>query len=1052
MSDLGGDDERDDILALLVELSVMIPEKLARYSQNYYATLGALTARPQSKHSRSRYDQNLLESAVLGLLRSRTSATVSAYAGFASEYLTVPDLPSHLGNLDPIAEGVDYKILANALASITSSSTEDDITRYKSHEQLLWLLAYFIFFRGRQHGPTDTVVDAPDAEYVSVISRLLSYLADEIGARIDLPGNSQGSLNGISSPAQHMDLQLPDFVRSELLSLVNQQNISSLITHSELISPSKGRESQGPDEASAVASYALMLLAVFPRRRDDIRMWLLLGSSSSRKISDGSLENSVPAIKYFWRSASSSRVYELIRQEPGAALSLLRTDTVDAGSRRTPSRLEHGSKDREWRIVLLFLELYTLALRLMDDEEFFAGGTSASAEKPSWTRASALTLGQVKDLTVFLKNLAFTMYWNAAELSGPGNLETKPGIANYFSPSSDLLLGSQANEPSSDADMVSIAGVSGMTVNYIKGMVTGLLRMIYERDSRRNFLPKGHWLMTGRFEMEGFIPAVVAEEESRHQVQEADEEDVNDVEVGAGDSGGDASALIGTHRTQQLRYLERLRLQQRKASRRKYLEALTPRLEILQNMPFFIPFATRVQIFREFVTLDQTRRRNGHVDADQWRFSVIHNAPRMIPDMRRSGEDIIRAHHARVRREHVFEDAFEHYYKLGDGLKEPIQITFVDKFDTVEAGIDGGGVTKEFLTSVTSEAFSPMAGLNLFAENDQHLLYPNPAAVEERKDLLRQAGLKEGSSEWNEPIRDLLQRYEFLGRVVGKCLYEGILVDIHFAGFFLLKWALTGGSGAAPKESGYRANLNDLRDLDEGLYQGLLQLKNHPGNVEDFSLNFTVTDTVSSSAYDSQPGHQPNQRTVTRELCPNGSNVAVTNQNRLSYISYIAIHRLQNQPRLQTSAFLRGLGQIIQPSWLSMFNQSELQTLLGGDSSEIDVDDLRANTLYGGVYVIGDDGLEHSSVQLFWQVMRSLSDADRRKVLKFVTSTPRAPLLGFAQLNPRFSIRDAGDDQTRLPSTSTCVNLLKLPRYSEAETLREKLLYAVNSGAGFDLS
>jgi ubiquitin-protein ligase E3 C len=39
-----------------------------------------------------------------------------------------------------------------------------------------------------------------------------------------------------------------------------------------------------------------------------------------------------------------------------------------------------------------------------------------------------------------------------------------------------------------------------------------------------------------------------------------------------------------------------------------------------------------------------------------------------------------------------------------------------------------------------------------------------------------------------------------------------------------------------------------------------------------------------------------------------------------------------------------------------------------------------------------------------------------------------------------------------LPSTSTCVNLLKLPRYTNAKVLREKLLYAINSGAGFDLS
>jgi ubiquitin-protein ligase E3 C len=33
---------------------------------------------------------------------------------------------------------------------------------------------------------------------------------------------------------------------------------------------------------------------------------------------------------------------------------------------------------------------------------------------------------------------------------------------------------------------------------------------------------------------------------------------------------------------------------------------------------------------------------------------------------------------------------------------------------------------------------------------------------------------------------------------------------------------LTGGTGSAMKESSYRANLNDLKDLDQGLYQGLV--------------------------------------------------------------------------------------------------------------------------------------------------------------------------------------------------------------------------------------
>ena len=36
---------------------------------------------------------------------------------------------------------------------------------------------------------------------------------------------------------------------------------------------------------------------------------------------------------------------------------------------------------------------------------------------------------------------------------------------------------------------------------------------------------------------------------------------------------------------------------------------------------------------------------------------------------------------------------------------------------------------------------------------------------------------------------------------------------------------------------------------------------------------------------------------------------------------------------------------------------------------------------------------------------------------------------GFQELYPKFSIRDAGTDQQRLPSSSTCVNLLKVRIY-----------------------
>jgi ubiquitin-protein ligase E3 C len=148
----------------------------------------------------------------------------------------------------------------------------------------------------------------------------------------------------------------------------------------------------------------------------------------------------------------------------------------------------------------------------------------------------------------------------------------------------------------------------------------------------------------------------------------------------------------------------------------------------------------------------------------------------------------------------------------------------------MEAGIDGGGVTKEFLTSITTEAFKTESALDMFSENDEHLLYPNATAVaqciEEYNEKCRKSGMPVSSSESSGHVRELLRRYEFLGRVIGKCLYEGILIDVNFAPFFLLKWALTGGTGSAMRESSYRANLNDLKDLDRGLYQGLVSTGN----------------------------------------------------------------------------------------------------------------------------------------------------------------------------------------------------------------------------------
>ena len=50
-----------------------------------------------------------------------------------------------------------------------------------------------------------------------------------------------------------------------------------------------------------------------------------------------------------------------------------------------------------------------------------------------------------------------------------------------------------------------------------------------------------------------------------------------------------------------------------------------------------------------------------------------------------------------------------------------------------------------------------------------------------------------------------------------------------------------------------------------------------------------------------------------------------------------------------------------------MFNQQELQILLGGVNAPTDLEDLRAHTQYGGLY---DD--HEPTIEIFWSVSRRL--------------------------------------------------------------------------------
>ncbi|KAF8394715.1 hypothetical protein HHK36_020932 [Tetracentron sinense] len=367
---------------------------------------------------------------------------------------------------------------------------------------------------------------------------------------------------------------------------------------------------------------------------------------------------------------------------------------------------------------------------------------------------------------------------------------------------------------------------------------------------------------------------------------------------------------------------------------------------------------------------------------------------------------VIASHRFRIRRDHIFEDAFNQMSVLSEeDLRGLIRVAFVNEFGVEEAGIDGGGIFKDFMENITRAAFDVQYGL--FKETADHLLYPNP-----------------GSGMIHEQH---LQFFHFLGSVLGKAMFEGILVDIPFATFFLSK---------LKQKYNY---LNDLPSLDPELYRHLIFLKRFKGDISKLELYFVIVNN--------EYGEQKEE-----ELLPGGKDIRVTNDNVITFIHLVANHRLNFQIRQQSSHFLRGFQQLLRKDWIEMFNEHELQLLISGSLEGLDVHDLRSHTNYGGGY---HD--EHYVIEMFWEVLKNFSLENQKKFLKFVTGCSRGPLLGFKYLEPQFCIQRAAGDASeealgRLPTSATCMNLLKLPPYRSKEQLEMKLIYAINADAGFDLS
>jgi len=103
----------------------------------------------------------------------------------------------------------------------------------------------------------------------------------------------------------------------------------------------------------------------------------------------------------------------------------------------------------------------------------------------------------------------------------------------------------------------------------------------------------------------------------------------------------------------------------------------------------------------------------------------------------------------------------------------------------------------------------------------------------------------------------------------------------------------------------------------------------------------------------------------TIDLKEDGRNIEVTDANKGEYVDLVTQWRIQKRVDEQFNAFLTGFNELIPQDLVNVFDERELELLIGG-IADIDVDDWKKHTDYRG-YTESDEVIQH-----FWKVCLSL--------------------------------------------------------------------------------
>lgn len=344
-----------------------------------------------------------------------------------------------------------------------------------------------------------------------------------------------------------------------------------------------------------------------------------------------------------------------------------------------------------------------------------------------------------------------------------------------------------------------------------------------------------------------------------------------------------------------------------------------------------------------------------------------------------------------VRRDNIVGDAMEVLRKTKNvDYKKPLKVIFVG-----EEAVDAGGVRKEFFLLIMRELLDPKYGMFRYYEESRLIWFSDKTF--EDSDL-----------------------FHLIGVVCGLAIYNFTIVDLHFP-LALYKKLLN-----------KKPSLDDLKELMPDVGRSMQQLLDYPEDdiEETFCLNFTITVENFGT-------------TEVKELVPKGADIPVVKQNRQEFVDAYVDYIFTKSVASLFDAFHAGFHKVCGGKVLQLFQPSELQAMVIGNTN-YDWKELEKNTEYKGDY-----WADHPTIKMFWDVFHELPLEKKKQFLLFLTGSDRIPILGMKCL--KLVIQPTGGGEGYLPVSHTCFNLLDLPKYTDKEILKSKLIQAIDHNEGFSL-